>query len=277
MLGSASEAEDVVQEAWLRLSRSDADEVENLGGWLTTVVARMCLDALRSRKLQSPSLVPQLPEPDRVASPEQSVLVADSIGSALLVVLAALEPAERVAFVLHDMFDMPFEDIAPIVGRSALATRQLASRARRRVQGGTGVLDAEFARHGEVVSAFLAASRDGNFAALLAVLDPDVVLRADAQAVQTARTNEWASLSSEVRGAPAVAEAFKGRARGLRPALIDGSPGAVWVHGEQTRAVWAFTINDGQIVEVELVMDPEHLAQRAITSFAHPRLAASTR
>jgi RNA polymerase sigma-70 factor (ECF subfamily) len=265
MLGSASEAEDVVQEAWLRLSQSDASAVENLGGWLTTVVARACLDALRSRRMRDAHpLTHESHEQDRVAGdPEHDVVVADSIGSALLVVLDALAPAERVAFVLHDMFDMPFEDIGPIVGRSPLAARQLASRARRRVQGTAVTPDSDRARDGEVVSAFLAASRDGNFEALLAVLHPDVVLHADVQAVEMGAANQW-KLPSEVRGAQAVAETFKGRARGVRPTLIDGVAGAVWIHGGQPRAVWAFIIDEGRIAEVELVMDAARLAQLEI-------------
>jgi RNA polymerase sigma factor (sigma-70 family) len=263
MLGSSSEADDAVQEAWIRLSRADTREVENLGGWLTTVVARVCLDALRARKTRDARTPETVRDQDTSGDPERDVLVADSIGSALLIVLDALEPAERVAFVLHDMFDMPFEEIAPIVGRSPIAARQLASRARRRVQGGAAP-EVELRRQGEVVNAFLAASRDGNFEALLAVLDPNVVLRADAQAVKTADANGWPSLASEVSGAQSAATTLRGRARGLRPALIDGSPGAVWAHGGQTLAVWMFVIDDGRVVELELVMDPARLAQLAI-------------
>jgi RNA polymerase sigma factor (sigma-70 family) len=266
MLGSPSEAEDAVQEAWLRLSRSDGLDVENLGGWLTTVVARVCLDALRSRKYLEEA---QLAERQELqgkteASPEKEVLLADSIGPALLAVLDVLAPAERVAFVLHDMFDMAFEQIAPIVGRSPAAARQLASRARRRLQGRNAVPDPELPRQREIVDAFLAASRDGKFEALLAVLDPDVVLRADPLVVKTAAAYNWggaSGLASEVHGAPAVAEAFKGRARGTQPALIDGMAGAVWAPGGTTRGVWALTFDDEKIVEIELIMDPIHLAQ----------------
>src|SRR5437667_616520 len=201
MLGSFSEADDAVQESWLRLSRSGASGVENLDGWLTTVVARVCLDMLRSRKARREEPLGTR-EPERAAGrkdgidPEQEALLADSVGLALLVVLEALAPAERLAFVLHDMFDLSFDEIAPIVGRSPVAARQLASRARRRVQGADTVRDADLARRRAVVDAFLAAARDGDFDALLALLDPAVVLRADRAAVQ-------AGASREVRGASA--------------------------------------------------------------------------
>ena len=197
MLGSLSEADDAVQEAWLRLSRSDTSEVENLKGWLTTVVARVCLDMLRSRKARPEDPVgPQSPEPtvgrEGPIDPEQEALLADSVGLALLVVLDRLNPAERLAFVMHDMFAVPFEEIAPIVGRSPAAARQLASRARRRVQGGPAVSDADLARQREVVDAFLAALRGGDFDALLAVLDPDLVVRIDAAAVAPGAPREVA-------------------------------------------------------------------------------------
>jgi len=259
MLGSLSEADDAVQEAWIRLSRADTSSVENLGGWLTTVVARVCLDMLRSRKARSEeSLGPHVPEPivsheDR-SHPEQETVLADSLGLALLVVLEALTPPERVAFVLHDMFDLPFEEIAPIVNRTPAAARQLASRARRRVQGATRTSDAGLTRRRAVVDAFLAASRGGNFDALLAVLDPDIVLRADSAAVQ-------AGAMSEVHGAAAVAETFKGRARAAQPALINGVPGLVWAPGGQPRVVFAFSIVDDKIVAIELIADPERLRQ----------------
>ncbi len=198
MLGSMSEADDAVQEAWLRVSRSGTSGVENLGGWLTTVVARVCLDLLRSRKSRREEpLGVHLQDP--IANPEHEALLADSVGLALLVVLETLAPAERLAFVLHDMFAVPFDEIAPIVGRSPAAARQLASRARRRVQGAATVSDTDRARQREVVDAFLAASRGGDFAALLAVLDPDVVLRADRAAVEMGS-------AKEVRGAAAVAD-----------------------------------------------------------------------
>ncbi len=259
MLGSRSEADDAVQESWLRLSRSDTSVVENLGGWLTTVVARVCLDMLRSRRSRREE--PEgahVPEPivsrEGGTDPEQEALLADSVGLALLVVLDTLAPAERVAFVLHDLFAVPFDEIAPIVGRSPTAARQLASRARRRVQGAAAVPDADLTRKREVVDAFLAASRGGDFDALLAVLDPDVVLRADSAAVA-------AGASREVRGARAVAETFKGRARAAQPALVNGAAGAVWAPGGQPRVVFGFTITRGKIVAIDLLSDPAHLAQ----------------
>jgi len=255
MLGSLSEADDAVQETWLRLSRSDISGVENLGGWLTAVVARVCLDMLRSRKSRrEEALDASLPEPADGVDPEEELLLADSIGPALLVVLETLAPAERLAFVLHDLFAVPFEEIAGIVGRSPAATRQLASRARRRVQGAGTSPSADLTRKREVVEAFLAASRSGNFDALLALLDPDVVLRADAAAARM-------GASSEVLGAPAVATTFSGRAQGAQLALVDGTPGAVWAQGGQPRVVFNFTITDGKIVAIDLLADPEYLGQ----------------
>jgi len=268
MLGSAGEADDAVQEAWLRLSGSDATAVDNLGGWLTTIVGRICLDMLRSRKAlgeeRTGTLVhePAPPPPDGL-EPDAELLLADSVGVALLAVLETLTPAERVAFVLHDMFDLSFDDIAPIVRRSAVATRQLASRARRRVQGGSSTPETDAAHQRELVGAFLAASRKGDFQALLAVLDPDVVFRADAAAVQgaAARAARGAPvLASEVRGAPAVAEIFKGRARGAQLVLVDGLAGAAWAPGGQPRAVFSFVIAGGRIAEIEIVADPAHIA-----------------
>ena len=259
MLGSVSEAEDAVQDAWLRLSRSDTSGVENLDGWLTTIVARVCLDMLRSRKSRREEpLGAQAPEMivsrEEGVDPEREALLADSVGLALLVVLETLAPAERVAFVLHDMFDLPFDEIAPIVGRSPTAARQLASRARRRVQGAAAVPEPDLTRQRQVVDAFLAASRGGDFEALLAVLDPDVVLRADPIAVQI-------GASREVRGAAAVAGTFSGRARAARPALVNGTAGLVWTQGGRPRVVFDFTITDGRIVEIEMVADAERLQQ----------------
>ena len=258
MLGSTSEADDAVQEAWLRLSRSDAGAVDNLGGWLTTVVARVCLNMLQARSARREDPVgADLPEP--AASwrggddPEQQALQAEGVGLALLVVLDTLTPAERLAFVLHDLFAVPFEEIAPIVERSPAAARQLASRARRRVQGAPPP-DADRARQRAVVDAFLAASREGDFDALVALLDPDVVLRADRAAVRT-------GASEEVRGAAAVAGSFSGRARAARPALVDGAPGAVWAPGGQPRVAFGFTVTDGRIVRIDLLADPERLAR----------------
>jgi RNA polymerase sigma-70 factor (ECF subfamily) len=269
MLGSRGEAEDAVQETWLRLSRSDAQAVENLGGWLTTVVARVCLDMLRSRKSRREE-TPDKRGPDSFAGPEDpeaAVLLADAVGPALLVVLETLAPVERVAFVLHDLFDLPFAEIAPIVGRSEMATRQLASRARRRVQGRDQAPVADLSRQREVVSAFLAASRDGNFEALVALLDPDVVLRADQAAIAAAAANQGRgapTLAAELRGASAVADCFRGRARAARLALIDGAVGAAWAPGGTPRVVFAFAVEAGKIAEIELVMEPVRLGELAV-------------
>jgi RNA polymerase sigma factor (sigma-70 family) len=266
MLGSLSEADDAVQEAWLRLSRSDTGEVENLGGWLTTVVARVSLNMLRSRnsRREEPMGV-HVPEPivDREdgTDPEHETLLADSVGLALLVVLETLKPAERLAFVLHDMFAVPFDEIAPIVGRSPEATRQLASRARRRVQGENTVPDADLDTQREVVGAFLAAARDGDFDALVAVLDPDVVLRADTGAAGP-------GVSREVRGAAAVAgQALTYSRLGLvvQPALINGAAGSVSTRDGRPFSVGAFTVKDRKIVEIDILADPERLAQLDLT------------
>jgi RNA polymerase sigma factor (sigma-70 family) len=260
MLGSLSEAEDAVQETWLRLSRSDTSGVENLGGWLTTVVARVCLDMLRSRKSRrEESLGARVSGPMAVraegADPEQEALLSDSVGLALLVVLETLTPAERLAFVLHDMFSVPFDEIAPIVGRSPDAARQLASRARRRVRGADASHDQDLTRQREVVDAFLAAARDGDFDALVAVLDPDVVLRSDRAALP-------ASAPREVRGAPAVARrALVGRARAARPALVDGAVGVVVAPRGRLLMVLDFKIRGGKIVEIDAVAEPERLNQ----------------
>lgn len=259
MLGSVSEADDAVQEAWLRLSRADASEIDNLGGWLTTVVARVCLDMLRSRtSRREEPLGPGLPEPiagdGDTLDPEHAAVMADSVGLAMLVVLDTLPPAERVAFVLHDMFAVPFDQIAPIVGRSSDATRQLASRARRRVQGASADPVADRARQREVVQAFLAAARDGRFDALLALLDPNIVVRADQPAVEV-------GASEEVRGAEAVAGTFSGRARAARAALVGGAVGLVWMHQGQVSMVFDFTIEDGKVVQIELIADPERIRE----------------
>jgi RNA polymerase sigma factor (sigma-70 family) len=260
MLGSLSEADDAVQEAWLRLSRSDTSGVENLGGWLTTVVARVCLDMLRSRKSRrEESLGARVSGPIAVraegADPEQEALLSDSVGLALLVVLETLTPAERLAFVLHDMFSVPFDEIAPIVGRSPDAARQLASRARRRVRGADTPYELDLTRQREVVDAFLAAARDGDFDALVAVLDPDVVLRSDRAALP-------ASAPREVRSAPAVARrALVGRARAARPALVDGAVGVVVAPRGRLLMVLDFKIRGGKIVEIDAVAEPERLNQ----------------
>ena len=257
VLGSPSEADDAVQEAWLRFSRSGTDQVENLGGWLTTIVARVSLNMLQSRmsRREEPMDPPAIDQAHEAGTdPEHEAVLADSVGLALLVVLDTLTPAERLAFVLHDMFAVPFDEIAPIVERSPAAARQLASRARRRVQQADAVPEAEAARRQEIVGAFLAASRSGDFEALLAVLDPDIVLRAD---VATAQTGD----SGEVRGALAVAGTFSGRAAAARLALIDGVPGMMWAQGGQIRVVFDFTIVGGKIVAIEMIGDPERLAQ----------------
>ena len=269
MLGSMSEADDAVQEAWLRLSRADATGVENLGGWLTTVVARVCLDVLRSRKSRREEpLDANAAEPIAHCSdgsdPEQDALLGDSVGLAMIVVLEMLSPAERVAYVLHDVFDVPFVDIAPVVGRSPAAARQLASRARRRIRGANTVPDADLARRRHVVEAFLAASRGGDFDALLAVLDPNVVLRADDTAVE-------AGASAETRGAAAVAETFSGRARAARPAMVDGSAGLVWARGGQPRIVFSFTIVSGKIVEINLTADAQRIRKLNVEMMPNAR------
>jgi len=274
MLGSGYEADDAVQEAWLRLSRSDAGEIANLGGWLTTVVARVCLDMLRTRRVRQEEPIAddaaeELGQPE--IDLERDVLIADSISSALLVVLETLAPAERVAFVLHDMFDLPFDDIASIVGRSPVATRQLASRARRRVQGASHDAERDRARQREVVDAFLAASRGGDFAALVAVLDPDVVLRADPSAVRAAseRLAQGApKLAPEVRGAAEVAAAFSGKAQAAQPAIINGAVGAVWAPGGRPRAAFCFAIANGKVSEISIVTDPAGLRQLDIVVLA---------
>ena len=257
MLGSFAEADDAVQECWLRLSRSDTSGVENLGGWLTTVVARICLDILRSRSARreeslEASISEPITSPVGGIDPEQEALLADSVGLALLVVLDTLNPAERLAFVLHDIFAMSFDEIAPIVERSPTATRQLASRARRRVQRSAAANDADLAYQREVVDAFLAAAREGNFDALLAVLDPDVVFRADRVAVS-------AGASGEIRGAQAVARQYLGRAQGARAALVNGAVGVVVAPHGRLFLVLNLTLTGGKISEINAVADPARL------------------
>jgi RNA polymerase sigma-70 factor (ECF subfamily) len=263
MLGSASEADDAVQETWLKLSRANTREVENLGGWLTTVVARVCLDMLRKRKARREEPLAIAVDARADSNPEPDIAFADAIGPALLVVLETLAPVERVAFVLHDMFDLSFDEIAPIVGRTPAAARQLASRARRRVRGAP-TREGGTTQTREVVNAFLAASRDGDFERLLALLSPEATLRADDLAVRIAAARQAQgapALSTEVRGAAQVAEVFKGRARGASPALIAGEPGAVWAVGGQVRAAFLFTIVGGKINGIDIVMDPRHLGE----------------
>ncbi|WP_028745931.1 sigma-70 family RNA polymerase sigma factor [Rhizobium mesoamericanum] len=258
MLGSRAEADDAVQEAWLRLGRSDAGTIDNIGGWLTTVVARICLDMLRSRKTrrEEPFDLPiheRVADVSRTVDPEREVAFADSVGVALLVILERLAPAERVAFVLHDMFDLPFDDIAPIIHRSSAATRQLASRARRRVQGKTDVPEADATRKKQIINAFLAASRLGDIKALLSILDPQVVFTPDAAAMQ------YNPSVRELRGADAVAETFKGRAQAAQPAVIDGEFGFVVAVNGQLRVVLLLTFNGEKIAGIDAVADAEFL------------------
>jgi RNA polymerase sigma factor (sigma-70 family) len=265
MLGSLAEADDAVQDTWLRLSRTGASEVENLGGWLTTIVARVCLNMLRARKTRrEESLDARLPDPvirpEGMLQPDEEVLLADSVGLALLVVLDTLSPAERLAFVLHDMFDLPFDEIAPMVGRSPAAARQLASRARRRVRGAAVTApDPDLARQRVVVDAFFQAARGGDFDALVAVLHPDVVLRADFGARRPAAPRV-------VRGAAAVAgQAVLGAlpASQLHPALVNGAAGAVVTVGGRPFAVLGFTVVEGRIVEIDAIADPDRVRRIA--------------
>ena len=264
LLGSSGEADDAVQEAWLRLSRTDTSDVENLSGWLTTVVARVCLDMLRSgrSRREQPLAADGDSIPD-TADPEGDLMLAESVGLAMLAVLERLAPAERVAFVLHDVFGVSFDEIAGIVGRSSGAARQLASRGRRRVQGASeDGRAADLVRQRDVVEAFFKASRGGDFQALLAVLDPDVALRADATALRMGSRNGW--LKSEIRGARAVAEQFSGQAQAAQLALIDGVPGAVWASGGRPIVVFGFTVRNGKVVEIELAADAERLSRLQI-------------
>jgi RNA polymerase sigma-70 factor (ECF subfamily) len=270
MLGSVAEAEDAVQEAWLKLGRTDVTEVRNLGAWLTTVVGRICLDMLRSRTSRREEPMPEqdgqvrLPDPvvtglSRV-DPEREILIADSVGIALMIVLETLSPAERLAFVLHDMFDVPFDDIAPILGRNAAATRQLASRARRRVQGATPAADTDLARKRDVVNAFLTASRGGDFEALLTVLDPDVVARSDGGTLVPSVLR---------RGAADVASqaiTFARFAADARLVLVNGTPGAVSFADGRPLSVMSFTIRDGRVIGLDILTDPQRLAALGLTA-----------
>jgi RNA polymerase sigma-70 factor (ECF subfamily) len=269
MLGSLPESDEAVQDAWLRLSRAGAEGVENLGGWLTTIVARVCLNVLQARKArpEQPAGL-RMPDPlvsrEGQANPEQQALLADSVGLALLVVLETLDPAERLAFVLHDMFDLPFEEIAPMVGRSPTATRQLASRARRRVRGAAAPpVERDVARQREVVEAFFAAARAGDFDALVRVLHPDVVLRSDRQGV------------GEQRGAARVARLALGGARGGRtatvlPVVVNGAAGALIVENGQLVTLMGFTVSGGKIVEIDGIVDPERLSRIDLAALTGP-------
>lgn len=261
ILGSRSEAEDAVQETWIRLARSDTSQVENLKAWLTTVVSRVCLDQLRSRKArreEPASRADSLPADHAVAS---DIEIADSVGLAMVVVLEALSPAERVAFVLHDMFDIPFDEIAPLLHRSSAAVRQLASRARRRIQGTPTDDEDDRGRRRDVITAFHAASVGGDFSALLALLDPSIVLRADAFAVaaSVARLGDTPPLAPEMHGQETVAKLFNGRARAAQPALLDGEPVLVIAPGGTARTVLDFVIERGRITELSLIADPAAL------------------
>ncbi|MCO5975043.1 sigma-70 family RNA polymerase sigma factor [Actinoallomurus soli] len=262
MLGSRGDAEDAVQEAWLRVNRADADKVENPAGWLTTVVARVCLNMLETRRARreepagavppDPAVPHAGPDPAGQAGPEDEALLADSVGVALMVVLDTLTPGERLALVLHDVFDVPFGEIGAIIDRSPAAARQLASRARRRVQGAAAASGSANSRKREIVSAFLAASRGGDFSALLALLDPGAVLVADPEAVRM-------GAPGEVRGADAVAAMFSGRAEAARPALVDGVPAAVWAYRGRPKVVFNFTITDGRITRIAMDAEPDLL------------------
>jgi RNA polymerase sigma factor (sigma-70 family) len=265
MLGSSDAADDAVQEAWVRLNRQDADGIENLGGWLTTVVSRICLDQLRSRKARphDPLDHAEGDEDDAVVAdllhptPEEEALLGDSIGLALQVVLDTLTPPERVAFVLHDLFAVPFDEVAVIVGRSPDATRQLASRARRRVQGANPDGTTDVARKTAVVEAFLTASRGGDMEALIALLDPRIVARADAATVAM-------GADAEVVGAEGVAATFGGRAKGATLALVDGRPGLVWAMGGQPKVVFDFVVEGDVVTSIELVSDADTIAGMAL-------------
>ena len=262
MLGSLSEAEDAVQESWLRLSRTDADEIDNLGGWLTTVVGRVCLDMLRSRKTRGEQPLDARPTDPASApewsDPEQEALLADSVGLAMLVVLEKLTPAERLAFVLHDMFAVPFDDIAPMIGRTSDAARQLASRARRRVQGSDPVPNPSLGQQREIIDAFIAAARGGDFDALVAVLDPDVILRADS----------GSGAPAFVRGAHQVASgavAFRRTGSESRPVLVNGAVGIVALMEGRTVSVFEATFVNGRIATIDIVADPERAAAMELT------------
>ncbi|MDI5977885.1 sigma-70 family RNA polymerase sigma factor [Amycolatopsis magusensis] len=256
MLGSRGEAEDAVQEAWLRVSRADTGQVENLAGWLTTITARVCLNMLearRARREEAAGALPPEPAPEIGSTgPEDEALLADSVGVALMVVLDTLTPAERLAFVLHDVFAVSFGEIGTVIDRSPAAARQLASRARRRVRGAAEASEAARSAERDIVEAFLAASRSGDFAALLELLDPDAV-------------------ALEVRGAPAVASFFAGRAQAARLALVDGVPAAVWLHRGQPKAVFTFTIGDGKITHIAIDTDQGRLQRRELVLLTQER------
>ncbi|HEX7673605.1 MAG TPA: sigma-70 family RNA polymerase sigma factor [Bdellovibrio sp.] len=261
LLGSKGEADDAVQEAWIRVNRADTQNIDNLGGWLTTVVARICLDMLRTRKVRKEEPIPEkYDEAFATESPEEEILLANSMGPALLIILETLTPPERVSFVLHDLFDIEFEEIANILDRSEVATRQLASRARVKIRGAKKESKQEMDQH--IVSAFLAASRSGNLEGLLQLLDPNIVLRADPVAVQIATANKdrgAPQFEKEMRGNAAIADVFKGRATAAQLAFINGQPGATWIADERPRVVFTFTIANGKISEIGVIMNQADL------------------
>jgi RNA polymerase sigma-70 factor (ECF subfamily) len=266
MLGSSAEADDALQEAWLRLNRADSERIENLRGWLTTVVSRVCLDMLRARKSKKEEELERADDPSRDVgeskTPETDVVLADAVGPALLVILETLSPMERIAFVLHDLFDVSFKEIASIIDGTEASAKQLASRARRRVRGEKEASAVEPTREKEIVVAFLQASRDGDFSALLKVLAPDVILRADETAVKVAVANRAKGappFESEIRGAKEVADIFKGRATAAQLAIINGHMGATWAPGGNPVVAFLFTIENERIVTMDVLMDPERL------------------
>jgi RNA polymerase sigma-70 factor (ECF subfamily) len=272
MLGSLSEADDAVQETWLRLSRADTRNVENLSGWLTTVVARVCLDVLRARKARPEAPVAaHVPDPvvsrEDSGTPEQQALFADAVGLALIVVLETLEPAERLAFVLHDMFAVPFNEIGAIVGRTPTAVRQLASRGRRRVQGAAPAPDVDLGRQREVVNAFLAASRRGDLEALVAVLDPAVVLRGDRGPAAPPEASRMVRGADEVVNGVLAGARTAGDKRIDRPVLVNGTAGVVVFVDGQPYSVLGFTVIQGKITEINVLADPERLRQLDLASF----------
>lgn len=267
-----ADADDAVQESWLRMSRADTTDVENLDRWMTTVVARVCLDLLRARKARREELGEESVErAEGGATPEDERLLVDSVGHALMVVLETLAPSERVAFVLHDLFDLPFDEIAAIVDVSSAAARQLASRGRRRVRGAPAI-EPDVARQREVVDAFLAASRDGNLAALLSLLDPNVVLRPDRAAVVAGAASQAPGTPRLVpaRGAAAVAQSFLGRAQAATSAVIDGAVAAVWAPGGRPRVVFEITIDGGKIVAIDVIAERAHIEALDVRDYERP-------
>lgn len=268
ILGSAAESDDALQETWLRVERADLAQVANFDGWLTTIAGRVCFDTLKRRKTRREELTPDDPRRDIAASapgeqPEVEALLADSIGAALLILLDTLLPAERVAFVLHDSFDLPFDEIAIIVGKSVEAARQLASRARRRVRGASPSDDVVTQRHDELVRAFLQASRAGNFSALLALLDPAATLRADAAVIAMGGADYWQTdrLEVGIEGARTVARMFSGRAVGAQFAYLDSEPGAVWTEERELRVAFRFAFANDRITAIDLIGDREALSR----------------